>query len=301
MKLALKKMRKHWQFYIIILIPLIHLIVFKYAPMYGIIIAFKRFHPIKGIFGSEWVGLKYFQDFFLSPSSWNIIRNTLSISIYSLLMGFPAAIILAIALNECNFRYLKKTTQMITYAPYFISTVVLVGIILQITDLRMGVINRFIQLLGGNPVNFMGKPELFSSIYVWSGVWQSTGYSSILYLAALSGVSMELHEAALIDGTNIIQRIWHVDLPAIRPTIVIQLILSLGNVLNVGYEKVFLMQNDLNIARSEVISTFVYKVGLQNANYSFSTAIGLTNTLVTFLLIVLVNAVARRAFETSLW
>jgi ABC-type polysaccharide transport system permease subunit len=218
-----------------------------------------------------------------------------------LAVGFPFAIILGIALNECTSKAYKKIVQFITYAPYFISTVVLVGIILQITDLRLGVINTIIRLMGGDPVNFMGKSEWFPSIYVFSGVWQGAGFSSILYLAALSGVSPELHEAALIDGTNLIQRIWHVDLPCIRPTIVIQLILSLGNILNVGYEKVFLMQNDLNLSKSEIISTYVYKVGLQNANYSFSTAIGLMNTLVSFALIVLVNESAKHFLDSSLW
>jgi ABC-type polysaccharide transport system permease subunit len=178
---------------------------------------------------------------------------------------------------------------------------VLVGIIFQITDLRLGVINNMIRFFGGDPINFMGKAGWFGSIYVWSGVWQGAGFSSILYLAALAGVSPELHEAAIIDGTNIMQRIWHVDLPFIKPIIVIQLILSLGNILNIGYEKVFLMQNDLNIAKSEIISTYMYKVGLQNANYSFSTAIGLMNTLITFLLILLVNEIAKRFLDSSLW
>jgi ABC-type polysaccharide transport system permease subunit len=299
--MTLKKMQKHWQFYLIILVPLVHLLIFSYGPMYGIIIAFKRFNPVLGIFGSPWAGLRYFRQFFSSPTSWTIILNTLSISVYSLLAGFPISIILAIALNECTSRSYKKVVQLVTYMPHFISTVVLVGIIFQMTDLRLGVINNLIRFLGREPVNFMGKANLFSSIYVWSGIWQGAGFSSILYLAALTGVSPELKESALIDGTNLIQRIWHVDLPFIRPTIVIQLILSLGGILGVGYEKVFLMQNPLNIAKSEVISTYVYKVGLQNANYSFSTAIGLTNTVVTFLLIVLVNAAAKRLFESSLW
>jgi ABC-type polysaccharide transport system permease subunit len=299
--LDVKRLKKHWQFYIIILLPLAHLLLFRYGPMYGIIIAFKRYNAVRGIFGSPWAGLRYFKQFFASSISWNIIWNTLHLSVYSLAVGFPFAIILAIALNECTSRAYKKTVQFITYAPYFISTVVLVGIILQITDLRLGVINTIIRLAGGEPVNFMGKAEWFPSIYVFSGVWQGAGFSSILYLAALSGVSPELHEAALIDGTNLVQRIWHVDLPYIRPTIVIQLILSLGNILNVGYEKVFLMQNDLNLSKSEIISTYVYKVGLQNANYSFSTAIGLMNTLVSFALIVLVNEAAKRFLDSSLW
>ena len=294
-------MQKHWQFYLIILLPLVHLLIFKYGPMYGIIIAFKRYNAVRGIFGSPWAGLRYFEQFFSSPTSWEIIWNTLKISVYSLVTGFPAAIILAIALNECGSGKYKKTVQFVTYAPYFISTVVLVGIIFQITDLRLGIINNIIRFFGGEAINFMGKSDLFSSVYVWSGVWQGTGFSSILYLAALTGVSQELHEAAIIDGTNRTQRIWHVDLPAIKPTIVIHLILSLGNILNVGYEKAFLMQNPLNISKSEIISTFVYKVGLQNGNYSFSTAVGLMNTIVTFILIILANEIAKRTLESSLW
>jgi len=269
--------------------------------MYGVIIAFKRYNAVLGILKSPWVGLRYFQHFFSSPTSWEIIWNTLSISIYSLLVRMPAAIILAVALNECDSKRYKKTVQFVTYAPYFISTVVMVGIIFQITDLRLGVINNIIRFFGGEAVNFMGRANMFSSILVWSGIWQSTGFSSILYLAALTGVSAELREAAIIDGTNRIQRIWHVDLPFIKPTIVIQLILSLGNILNVGYEKVFLMQNSMNIGKSEIISTYVYKVGLQNGNYSFSAAIGLMNTIITFILIVLVNRIARRTLESSLW
>lgn len=301
LKNVVKKMRKHWQFYLIVFIPLAHIILFAYGPMYGIQIAFKRFNAVQGIWGSSWVGLRYFEQFIKSPMIWDIIRNTLSISVYGLLTGMPCAIILAIALNECGSKRYKKSVQFITYAPHFISTVVMVGIIFQITDLRLGVINNIIRLFGGEAINFMGKANIFSSIYIWSGIWQGCGFSSILYLAALSGVSPELHEAAIIDGTNRLQRIWHVDLPSIRPTITICLIMSLGGILGVGYEKIFLMQNPLNIAKSEVISTYVYKVGLQGGNFSFSTAIGLANTVISFLLLSVVNKIAKHTLETSLW
>lgn len=297
----LRQMRRHWQLYLIFLLPLIHVLVFKYAPMYGIVIAFKRFNPVRGILNSPWVGFKYFEQFFSSPLSWTLILNTLRISTTSLIFSFPFPILLAVALNECgNLKY-KKFVQMITYAPYFISTVVLVGIILQITDLRMGIINIVIKLFGGEPINFMGKPGMFVPIYVISGIWKGAGYSSILYLAALSGVSPELHEAAIMDGASHIKRVWHIDLPTILPTIVLQLIMSLGGIMNVGYEKVYLLQNDMNIAVSEVISTYVYKVGLQQSNYSFSTAIGLMNTAVSLIMVGAANYLARKLTGTSMW
>lgn len=296
-----RQMKQHWQLYLIFLIPLIHVIIFKYGPMYGLIIAFKRFNPVRGIVNSPWVGLKYFQQFFASPSSWQIIFNTLRISVTSLIFSFPFPILLAVALNECSNKFYKKTVQMITYAPYFISTVVLVGIILQVTDLRMGVINIAIDLLGGEPINFMGNPNMFVPIYVISGIWASAGYSSILYLAALSGVSPELHEAAIMDGASRIKRVWHIDLPTILPTVVLMLIMNLGKVMNLGYEKVYLMQNDLNISMSEVISTYVYKVGLKQSNYSFSTAIGLMNTIVSLILVSASNYTAKKLTGNSMW
>lgn len=296
-----RQFRKHWQLYVIFLLPLVHVIVFKYVPMYGMVIAFKKYNPVRGIIKSPWVGLKYFRQFFASPMSWSVIGNTLRISLSSLIWGFPAPIILAVALNECGNRFYKKTVQMITYAPYFISTVVLVGIILQITDLRMGVINIAIQIFGGDAINFMGKPELFTGIYVISGIWAGAGYSSILYLSALSGVSRDQHEAAIVDGAGRLTRVWHIDLPHILPTIVLMLIMNLGNVMNLGYEKVYLMQNDMNISASEVISTYVYKVGLQQSNYSFSTAIGLMNTAVSLILVTLSNTVAKKLTGSSMW
>lgn len=296
-----KKVLRHWQFYLIILLPLAYVIIFNYVPMYGILMAFERFSPVKGIFGSPWVGLQNFQQFFSSPSSLNIIWNTLIIGLYSLIAGFPLPIILAVALNEVGSKKFKKTVQMVTYAPYFISTVVIVGLILQVTDMRTGVINQFRMAMGMEAINFMGDPKLFSSIYVWSGVWQGAGYSAIIYLAALSGVDKEVQEAALVDGVTRIRRIWHVDLPAIRPQIIILLIFNVGSVMNVGYEKIYLMQNSMNLAASEVISTFVYKVGLQNADYGFSTAVGLFNSIISVILLTSTNFISKKVSETSLW
>ena len=298
---TLRRMKQHWQLYLIFLLPLVHVILFKYAPMFGVVIAFKKFNPMRGILNSPWVGLKYFMQFFAAPTSWDVIFNTLRISLTSLLFSFPFPILLAVALNECNSTKYKKTVQMVTYAPYFISTVVLVGIILQITDLRLGIINIIISLLGGEPINFMGKPELFTGIYVISGIWAGAGYSSVLYLAALAGVSPELHEAAIVDGASCVRRVWHIDLPSILPTVVLMLIMNLGNVMNLGYEKVYLMQNDLNISVSEVISTYVYKVGLKQSNYSFSTAIGLMNTVVSLVLVTTSNYSAKKLTGSSMW
>lgn len=301
MKKSFKLMKRHWQFYLLIAFPVLFILIFCYVPMPGVLMAFERYSPSKGLFGSKWVGWDNFRQFFASPSSMRIIWNTLRIGLYSLIAGFPIPIILAVAVNEVRNRKFKNTVQMVTYAPYFISTVVLVGILSQITDPRLGVLNKIIQFFGGSAVNFMGNPEMFDHLYVWSGIWQGVGYSSVIYIAALAGVSRELQEAAIVDGATRLQRIWHVDLSSIRPQIVILLIFNVGSVLNIGYEKIYLMQNDLNIQVSEVISTFVYKVGLVNADYGFSTAVGLFNAVISIILLTLTNAVAKKATETSIW
>ncbi|RHP32002.1 sugar ABC transporter permease [Lachnotalea sp. AF33-28] len=301
MRKGLKQMRKHWQFYLLIALPLIYIIVFCYIPMPGVLMAFERYSPSKGLLGSDWVGLQHFKQFFASPSSTRIIWNTLRIGLYSLIAGFPIPIILAVAVNEVANKRFKKSVQMITYAPYFISTVVLVGILAQITDPRLGVLNKIIELFGGDPINFMGNPKMFDHLYVWSGIWQGVGYNSVIYIAALAGVSKELQEAAVVDGASRWKRIWHVDLPSIRPQIIILLIFSVGNVLNIGYEKIYLMQNDLNIQTSEVISTFVYKVGLVNADYGFSTAVGLFNAVISIILLTTTNYIAKKTTDTGIW
>lgn len=301
MRKGLKQMRKHWQFYLLIALPLIYIIVFCYIPMPGVLMAFERYNPSKGLLGSDWVGLQHFKQFFASPSSTRIIWNTLRIGLYSLIAGFPIPIILAVAVNEVANKRFKKSVQMITYAPYFISTVVLVGILAQITDPRLGVLNKIIELFGGDPINFMGNPKMFDHLYVWSGIWQGVGYNSVIYIAALAGVSKELQEAAVVDGASRWKRIWHVDLPSIRPQIIILLIFSVGNVLNIGYEKIYLMQNDLNIQTSEVISTFVYKVGLVNADYGFSTAVGLFNAVISIILLTTTNYIAKKTTDTGIW
>mgnify|MGYP003751404623 FL=1 len=291
----------NWQFWAIIALPLLYVAVFLYAPMGGIAMAFVDYSPRRGIFGSPFVGFKWFNQYLTTPSGLSTIANTLRIGIYSLLAGFPIPILLAIGINEVNSRKFKKTVQMVTYAPYFISVVVMVGMLMQFTDLRLGIINRLIAASGGKPINFFGSAAIFPHLYVWSGIWQTMGYSSILYLAALSGVSKELQEAAIVDGATRLKRIWHVDLPEISSTLIIMLFFSIGSIMSVGFEKVYLMQNALNTRSSEIISTFVYKVGLQNGNYSFSTAVGLFNSLVGFVLLVGVNRLSRKLTDTSVW
>lgn len=291
----------NWQFWVIIALPVLYAVVFAYIPMGGIVMAFQNYSIRSGILGSEWVGLKYFKQFLLSPSSSKVILNTLILGIYSLAINFPIPIILAIGLNEMRAVKYKKFIQMITYAPYFISTVVLVGMMMQMMDLRTGIFNNILGLFGIGPINFFGDVKIFRSLYVFSGLWQTAGYSAIIYIAALAGVSPELQEAAICDGASRMQRIWHVDLPCILPTIVTMLIFNCGSIMNIGLDKVYLMQNSMNLAKSEVISTFVYKVGLVNSDFGFSTAAGLFNSLVSFTLLVTVNKLAKKLTETSLW
>lgn len=295
------RLKKSWQLYILLAPALIGLIIFSYIPMYGIQLAFRDYNPIKGIMGSTWVGLENFQRFFNSPQFVSLLVNTLSISFYSLIVGFPIPIILALGLNHVKNMRFKKSVQTITYAPYFISTVVLVGILNIFLSTDGGLINQIVKLFGHDPVLFMGQSKFWRHIYVWSGVWQSMGWNAVIYIAALAGVSPEMHEAAIIDGASKIQRVRYIDLPTILPTIVITLILSCGSVMGVGFEKAYLMQNPLNLGVSEIISTYIYKVGLVNAEYGFSTAVGLFNSFVNCVVLLTVNQVAKRMSKTSLW
>lgn len=297
----LRRMQRQWQLYLFLLLPVACVVIFNYVPMYGIVLAFKNYRPNKGILGSPWVGMKYFNQFFNSPSFLLLLKNTLILSLYSLLASLPVPILLALCLNEVRIPWFKKTVQMVTYAPYFISTVVMVGMLIQLMSIRSGFFNHLIQIFGGTPVDFMAIPSLFRTIYVFSGVWQGMGYSAVIYIAALSNVDPQLYEAAIIDGANRLQKIIHIDIPAILPTIVLMLIMSLGNVMSIGAEKVYLMQNNLNLSTSEIISTYVYKIGLINGQFSLSTAVGLFNSVINFVLIVIVNTIARRLGDTSLW
>ncbi|MDR0709598.1 MAG: ABC transporter permease subunit [Spirochaetaceae bacterium] len=297
-----KELQKNWTLYLIVTLPLAYLILFKYIPMYGVQIAFRDYNPTRTFFGSPWVGLKHFRRFMAQPQFFNIIRNTVSISFYWL-ATFPLPIVLALLLNYIPSRRFKKTVQMASYAPYFISTVVMAGIILRFLDDRSGIINLIRQAFGLDAVLFMAKPELFYHIYIWSGVWQSIGFSSVIYIASLAGVPPELHEAAIVDGAVIFQRILHIDLPSLAPTISILLILACGGILSVGYEKIFLLQNALNATKSEVISTYVYKVGLQSVvpQFSFAAAIDLFVSAINVIILIIVNRAADRLSGSSLF
>lgn len=297
----LKPFRKNWELYVIISPVILYYIIFEYFPMYGVQIAFKNFIATKGIWGSPWVGFRHFERFFDSYYFWRLIKNTLGISLYQLAVGFPAPIILALMINEVRMKYFRKFVQTVTYAPHFLSTVVLVGMLLMFLSPQSGLVNQIIVFFGGEPIAFMSEPKWFKTIYVLSGVWQQMGWSSIIYLAALAGIDPQLHEAAKVDGATRLQRIWHVNLPGILPTIVILLILNVGSIMGVGFEKVFLMQNSLNMEASDVIATYVYRSGILGAQYSFSAAVGLFNAVINFILLVLVNFTARKLNETSLW
>ncbi len=300
---AQRSFSRHWQLYVIMLPALLYFAIFKYLPMVGAIIAFKDYNPIQGMWGSPWAGFKYFDLFFNNPVFWTLLKNTLTISLYSLGVGFPIPIILAICLNEIRDGFFKRFTQQIVYAPYFISTVILVSMIMLVLSPRVGVVNLGLEALGQPPINFLGNPDLFSSVYVWSGVWQTSGYAAVIYVAALAGIDPQLHEAAKMDGASRFQKILNVDLPGIMPVISIILILNVGSLLSVGFEKIYLLQNPLNLGTSEVISTYVYKIGLLNANFSFATAVGLFNSVISMILLVLVNALAKRFSDTGagLW
>ena len=292
---------KCWQLYAFLLPALVILILFSYVPMYGVQLAFRDYNPIMGITGSPWVGFEHFSRFFNSYQFKQLISNTLVLSLYSLIVGFPIPIILALALNQVKNSKFKKLVQTVTYAPHFISVVVLVGMLGIFFSVNGGLVNEVIKLFGGEPKLFMGEVKYFRHMYVWSGIWQSMGWSAVIYLAALSGVSPELHEAATVDGATKLQRIWNIDLPTILPTIVTLLILNCGSVMSMGFEKAFLMQNPLNLENSEIIATYVYKMGLISAEYGFSTAVGLFNSIINCILLVTVNQVSKKIGQDGLW
>lgn len=294
-----KDIKKYWPLFVLLLPALIYLIVFCYGPMYGIIIAFKDYKAKLGYWGSEWVGLKHFIRFVTYADFWKMIKNTLSITLYTLAV-FPCPIIFALFLNEVKNVRLKKTIQMVTYAPHFLSTVVVCGLIRLLVD-KDGVLGQLYGTITGQSANLLTIPEFFSSIYVWSGVWQGLGWSAILYLSALSGVPSDLVEAAKVDGASRMQVIRHVNLPSIMPTIVITFIMSMGGILSVGFEKIFLLQTDLNLETSKVIATYVYDVGLLGGQFSYSTAINLFNTVVNICFLLIANAVVKKLSDTGIW
>jgi putative aldouronate transport system permease protein len=299
----LRRLKNCWQLYVMLIPPVVYAVVFLYAPLYGIQIAFKRFSVVKGITGSPWVGIKYFETFIHSYQFWPVIRNTLILNVYELLALFPLPVVLALLLNSVRGRLYSRGVQLITYAPHFISTVVVVGIMVMLLDPNGGLVNNLVQSAGGPRIDFFGNPSWFRHLYVWSGAWQTLGYSAIIYLAALAGIDPALHEAAKVDGASIMKRIWHIDLPGIMPVTVTLLVLNMGSILTSGFEKVLLMQNNLNLGVSEVIDTYVYRIGLLSTipQFSYAAAIGVFKSVVALLLLLTANTLARRIAKQGLW
>ena len=294
-------MKGHYDLYLLLLPAILYTAVFLYIPMYGVLMAFQDYSPVKGIMGSNFVGLTHFKKFFSTYMAKQIISNTVILSGYSLLASFPFPVILALMLNYCVNRRFGKIVQTVTYMPYFISVMVLVGMMNIFFSTNYGVVNTVLQALGIEPFSFMSSEKSFRHMYVWSGIWQGMGYSSGIYFAALSGIDPTLYEAAELDGASKLQRIRYIDLPSIMPTVIIMLIMSAGNLMSIGFEKAYLMQNDRNSGVSEIIATYVYKVGLIDARYSFSAAINLFNSAINFVILIVINKISRKLSDTSLW
>ncbi len=296
-----KMIRQHWPLYLFLLPTIVYFLLFRFYPLYGLQLAFKNYRVVDGIAGSPWAGFDHFRRFFTTADFGKLMWNTLSVSVFILIFTFPLPIVLALLLNQLPSLKYKKLVQTTVYAPHFISTVVMVGMIFLFTSPSSGLINKIIEAFGGKAVHFTAEPSWFVPMYVISEIWQSTGWGSILYLAALAGVSPELHEAALVDGANKFQRVWHIDIPGILPTIVIMMILNAGKVMNVGFEKAYLMQTSLNIRASEIIATYVYKRGVLKSQISLATAVGLFDSVVNMILVVSVNWISRRVTDSSLF
>ncbi|MFC7561487.1 ABC transporter permease [Paenibacillus farraposensis] len=289
-------MVRNYILYLFLVPSIILTVIFKYVPMYGSIIAFKNFSPRKGIVDSEWVGFEHFQRFLSSPNFYDILMNTLKLSAYGLILGFPVPIILALMLNLIRGAKLKKNIQLIVYAPNFISVVVVAGMLFVFLS-PTGIVNAMVTTFTGKPISFMTDPAYFRTVYILSGIWQTAGWSSIIYVATLSNVDPQLHDAATIDGASLIKRILHIDLPALKPVMAVLFILAAGGIMSIGYEKAYLMQTALNTPTSEIIATYVYKVGLQSGDYAYSTAIGLFNSVINVVLLIFVNTVVKKLNE----
>ncbi|MDI9498900.1 MAG: ABC transporter permease subunit [Bacillota bacterium] len=279
---------------------LAYYIIFHYGPMYGLQIAFRDFKPRRGFFGSEWVGMKHFIDFFTGPYAWRLTRNTLALSIGQLIFGFPLPIIFALLLNEVQNRVFKRVTQTVTYLPYFISLVVVAGLLVNFLA-KDGVINDIIAFFGGERKSWLQEESAFRTIYIASGIWQQLGWGSIIYLAAIAGIDQELYEAARIDGAGRFKQALHITIPGIAPTIIILLILRMGTLMNIGFEKVILLYNASTYETADVISSYVYRIGIIENDFSFSTAVGLFNSVINFGLILISNRLSRKFSGTSLW
>lgn len=295
-----REIQRNWILYVMIIPVLAFYIIFQYWPMYGLSMAFQDYKMKLGA-NSPWVGLNHFKRFFSLYETKDLIKNTLTLSVYSLLVDFPLPIVFALLLHYLKNERLKKSVQMLSYAPHFISTVVICGMITMFTKVDTGAFNIALRALGLESVDFLTKPDLFKHIYVWSGVWQNMGWSAIIYISALAGVDYQMHEAAIIDGASKLQRIRYIDLPSIVPTMVMLLVMRCGNLMNVGMEKAFLLQNDLNSSASNIISVYVYNVGLVQRDYGYSAAVGLFNTLINFVMVICANQFSKRVFKESLF
>nr|WP_260986786.1 ABC transporter permease subunit [Paenibacillus terrae] len=295
------QMVKRYDLYLMLLVPIAWYLIFHYGPLYGLQIAFKNFNPAKGIIGSSWVGFDHFERFFDSYYFGRLLWNTLSINLFSLLIAFPISIVLALIVNEIRSKSFSKLLQNITFIPHFISVVVIVGILNVFLSPTTGPINSLIEAFGGSSIRFLEEAGWFKTIFIGSNIWQNMGWQSIIYIAALSGINPQLYEAAKMDGASRMRRVWHISLPGIVPVIVIMLILDIGHFMDIGFEKILLMQNNLNLEASDVISTFVYTTGILKGEYSYTAAIGLFNSVINLVLLLLVNRFARKTSETSLW
>ena len=292
--------QKHWHLYLMLLPVVVFYLLWSYGPMYGVVVAFKEFSPRKGILGSPFVGFVYFKEFFSSPYAFRVIRNTLVINLWNLAVGFPLPIVFALLLNEVRNKLYKRTVQTITYMPYFISTVVICGMLVDFAA-SDGVFGEITKMFGGIPTNLLAEPDLFRSIYVGSDLWQRLGWDSIIFLSAFSAINSELYEAATIDGAGKLKQVFHITLPGILPTIAILLILRVGSMMSLGFEKIILLYNPLTYETGDVISSFVYRKGIVENNFSYSTAVGLFNSIINFVLVVFANRASAKMTETSLW
>lgn len=296
-----KALKKDILLYVMLLLPIVYFIVFKYIPMAGVVVAFRRYQAGRSIFGSQWVGLRYFTMFIGDGTFWNVFKNTILLSFYNLLFGFPIPVIFALLLNELKGRYIKRFVQTVSYLPKFFSTVVVVGMIYVILSPSTGIVNKILVLLGYQSIYFVNESSWFRAIYVISEIWQFMGWNAILYIAALSNVDTQLYEASEIDGANRWKQTWHITIPGIMPTIVITFILAVGYMLSVGFEKILLLYSPSIYDTADVLQTYVYRIGLVGNNYSYSTAMGLFQSVISLVLIWMVNQFAKKFSETSLW
>lgn len=299
----INSIKTYWQLYLFLIPTLLYFILFRYLPMVGIQVAFRDYMPTLGFWGSKWVGLKHFTRFFKSYYAERMIVNTIVLSFGSLFLSFPMPVILSLLLNEVRNSKVKRTIQTITYAPHFLSTVVVVGLVVSLTNINYGLINVLLKKMNiiDTSINFMTEARWFRPLYIISSIWQESGWNAVIYMAALSSVDMQLYEAAEVDGAGRLRRIWHITIPCIAPTMITMLILNAGKVMNIGYEKVLLMQNDLNKATSDVITTYVYQQGVLKGQFSYSTAVNLFNSVINTALVLVVNAISRKVSDTSLW